>query len=1123
MNATSDSPLLDTLLTWGANTLLLATVQGTIVLTIAAALRRQPVTRHATLLTGLLLLLLSPMLAAVLPATNLGRLRLPARTTLSPQPLTPQAASTVPLQDRPAPVFSTSFIRAADSRSRPSLPQAHHATDGSVAEPSAVTGVNTPSRTASAALLGTNEPAAPLAPWGDLSLLRGVLLGLLAGWGAGAILLLVRLTSSCVRLATLLREGHRNPDATLTAAFSALDGPHIAELVISEQVAGPVAAGWSKPRVVWPADLLGRLTPDETRNILAHELAHIRRGDQVIVLFQNLAAAGLWIHPLTHLLNRELSRAREEVCDNAVLTTIDPISYSRTLLSLAQSIPLASPQPATVGFLTTPWRLESRIAGLLDGRRDRASHLTRRGRAIVSGAGLAAALLSPLATLVPAAEPDPTSPASPNTKAPSAPPPAPSQPASPTPPSPAEAPAATPPSTGLKPTGFKPSPNGNAPAPDPDDDRAPLDPKRQTVTWQGRVVDQDGRPVAATVAVVGFRNDIRRSVPTRFAEVAADAAGHFRMEVPDVSPITHRDLRLVARAQGFALAWRALDPRITNTTWELTLGPAVPVSVRFVDSEGRPAAKVHVTLTQIVSRTEEESPSRRGGLWPMQTIPPIPEFVKPFVTDADGRITIPRIPADHGVMLMTRGTEAFATQYVSINTGMPEERPEHDQTYRGSVKNVAPGETATVVLAPARPIGGVVLLGDTDQPAARATVLLYSGEQRSGSKLATKVETDDQGRFRTIPHAGVEFSITVEAPEGTPYFARFVRSLDGGPGERGQNVTIRLKKGRLVRGTVTDARTGKPLRGATVLFYPRVDQGTSSNEEMVVWNSNFATDAEGRFQIVLGSRPGTLMVDAPYGSSYVLRERSQRELTHGEPGGTRIHAHAFVPIEPAADPIPQGEVDAPPREPLSIPLEPTEIIEVRLVDPEGRPIEQSIHTSRLHHSPGAPEWRGIAEEPQSGPVEIRGLAPGERVPVWFLDPKRQLGAVAVVSLEDPRPTVVLRPCAAAKVQYRNPDGTPVRKGVSLGLDMVVTPGVPRHTHGPELEADEDFIDNFDRETPRQEVTDAEGRMLFSSLVPGGTYRIRTFTPEGKPKVGREFVAEAGKVHDLGDVQFDTVP
>src|SRR5207237_2732746 len=51
---------------------------------------------------------------------------------------------------------------------------------------------------------------------------------------------------------------------------------------------------------------------------LAHECAHVARRDNAASLFETIAGALLWFHPLLIAARRELARRREQACDEAV-------------------------------------------------------------------------------------------------------------------------------------------------------------------------------------------------------------------------------------------------------------------------------------------------------------------------------------------------------------------------------------------------------------------------------------------------------------------------------------------------------------------------------------------------------------------------------------------------------------------------------------------------------------------------------------------------------------------------------------------------------------------------------------------------------------------------------------
>ena len=93
------------------------------------------------------------------------------------------------------------------------------------------------------------------------------------------------------------------------------------------------------------------------------------RRDAWVGLLQRLTGTLFWPHPLVYYSNRQLSRAREEVCDNHVLRCGDRCGYARTLLEMTPLRHSSAFAPAGLGLLASRWTLADRVAGLLDPRR----------------------------------------------------------------------------------------------------------------------------------------------------------------------------------------------------------------------------------------------------------------------------------------------------------------------------------------------------------------------------------------------------------------------------------------------------------------------------------------------------------------------------------------------------------------------------------------------------------------------------------------------------------------------------------------------------------------------------------------------------------------------------------
>src|SRR5207244_11976343 len=97
-------------------------------------------------------------------------------------------------------------------------------------------------------------------------------------------------------------------------------------------------------------------------------------------------------------------------------------------------------------------------------------------------------------------------------------------------------------------------------------------------------------------------------------------------------------------------------------------------------------------------------------------------------------------------------------------------------------------------------------------------------------------------------------------------------------GARKQQVDLALPRGVLVRGTVTEADSGKPLAGARVQFNPRQANNPHFREDVVTdWEGAVVSGPDGRFQIATLPGPGHLLFRGPT-PDYIHLETSYDEL-----------------------------------------------------------------------------------------------------------------------------------------------------------------------------------------------------------------------------------------------------
>jgi len=81
----------------------------------------------------------------------------------------------------------------------------------------------------------------------------------------------------------------------------------------------PMVFGAVRTSIVLPESLVEKMTLGEMRLILAHEMAHIRRGDLVGNWFVSIISGLFFFHPLVWLAFRETRLAQETACDELAL------------------------------------------------------------------------------------------------------------------------------------------------------------------------------------------------------------------------------------------------------------------------------------------------------------------------------------------------------------------------------------------------------------------------------------------------------------------------------------------------------------------------------------------------------------------------------------------------------------------------------------------------------------------------------------------------------------------------------------------------------------------------------------------------------------------------------------
>ena len=211
-------------------------------------------------------------------------------------------------------------------------------------------------------------------------------------WLLGALVVLTRWAWQWQRLAADARQSPPMVDGVVHDTLRRIEREEgissPTALVASSHSIEPGVLGIRTPVLIWPRALTAGLSDTHIEAILAHEVCHIVRRDNLLASVQMVVSAVFWFHPLVWWIGARLVDERERACDEHVLAPgRRAATYAESILETCR-LCIASPVVNVAGV--TGGGLKQRIVRIMKNEPVASAGFSTEGRALDRGAGASA-------------------------------------------------------------------------------------------------------------------------------------------------------------------------------------------------------------------------------------------------------------------------------------------------------------------------------------------------------------------------------------------------------------------------------------------------------------------------------------------------------------------------------------------------------------------------------------------------------------------------------------------------------------------------------------------------------------------------------------------------------------
>lgn len=886
-------------------------------------------------------------------------------------------------------------------------------------------------------------------------------------------------------------------------------------VVCSPFFSSPFLAGIWSPVVHMPSDDIETESDDvksSLRDVLIHELAHLKRADLLMRLINRLALTLFFFQPLLWKLTKGIENSAEDVCDDYAMSFgARRDRYAGRLVDLAERCDF--PIGSAVGIASGKSVLGHRVARIMDHGRALSMQVSLRTAVLCLSLALLAAIfvgtmLAPVRTLT------------------------------------AQVPANSQATVSLQ----------TDDAASSDDDDWPQD------IIRGTVLDQNG-PVRGA-EVYWWRSRVYDFDPMAPVRVVTNEDGVFELTrtPPRPNDTALWDMReeMIIRAEGHAfqhtspLKFGASIP--ANPDWPVQNGmrepiklvaEGLPVDGRLVDKEGKPIANATVRIRWFTKRwfrknggmidfrppnpepdTEEDLIRDVGSL--VNTIEPAPlrRALPMAKTDADGRFQLTELPPDCLFELLVEREGIRSTNLVVKNYEGDEVEtiPPQEGFEINPPTMLYPAEFQAII-EPSVAVTGTVMDAETGKPIVGAIVQtnivagIRMNSTRDNQHLSTI--TDERGHYRISGLPIGENEIIASATSNIPYIpiqskANTSNAKDIKDGAL--TVDIKLKPGIWAEGRVYEPESNEPFQGDITYFWFRNKklEATYPPGLFASLQGRYTTDSKGRYRIPVLPTPGIIAFDtgnrdhkrmAVYSRGFGEWELAKYRNADGNFPYYNTAPHIVMPGNynrlALVDPKPNDK-----NVRVDMPLGKSTPIPVTILNPDGKPATGIMEIF------GGNERFDWDDKPAVGFV-VEDLLPDQKRKVFAFDRNRNLVGGTIVDHTKGK-SFKIKLTEAGKVygQLVDRNGDPFTNAT---ITVVYSDSPDNNSYGHwARQVGKNYM-------PSELTIDESGRFEVHGLSSEWKYsaRLRMKAQDGTDRIGdvifRDLKIRPGEDRDLGDI------